>query len=110
MPNFLTVDSTMMCPHGGSVQAITSNTSTQAGGAYVVGQSDTFLIAGCAFTLPDGQPNPCLQVQWVVAATQSTITSDAPLNESSVGLCIAVDGAPQGSVIIAQTQPQVAGT
>jgi hypothetical protein len=111
MPALLTTASVLMCPHGGSVSAITSNTHSNAGGAPLVGMSDTFLIAGCPFTLPGTPPipSPCLTVQWLVGNTSSQIAGDYTLSEASTGLCLAATQAPQGSVIIANTQQQVSG-
>ena len=109
MASLLTTSSVLMCPHGGTVTATTTNTRAQAGGGFLVRASDTFVIAGCAFTLPSGTPHPCATVQWVVAATRSQAVGDFTLTEESVGLCIAPDGAPQGTVLINTTQPQVSG-
>ena len=68
MPALLTVASTMMCPHGGTVAAIPSQTRAAAGAPIVLG-SDTFLVAGCPFNI-SGVPNPCISVQWLVTATR----------------------------------------
>lgn len=108
MAQFLTTASILQCPHGGLVTAITTNTVAQAGGDYIVRSSDTFMIAGCAFTLPSG-PNPCMTVQWVTAALMNTVMSDNVLTEDSVGMCLAADQAPQGPVIISSAQPLVSG-
>jgi len=40
MADFLTTASTMMCPHGGTISASTSNTKVQADGAYVLRPSE----------------------------------------------------------------------
>lgn len=108
MPPLLTVSSVMMCPHGGCVQAIPSNTQTLAGGDPVLRASDTFLVAGCVFTI-GVVPNPCVMVQWVQTALNSQVLSDFTLTQESVGLCIADTGAPQGVVLIIEAQPQVLG-
>jgi hypothetical protein len=108
MAQFLTTASILQCPHGGMVTAITTNTAAQAGGSYIVRSSDTFMVAGCAFTLPSG-PSPCMTVQWVTAALTNTVMSDSVLTEDDVGLCLAADEAPQGPVIISSTQPLVSG-
>jgi hypothetical protein len=105
MPNLLTTASTMMCPHGGTVTAIPGQTQATID-APIVRLSDTFIIAGCAFA-PGGVPMPCVTVQWVVGATRVQAGGDFVLTESSVGLCMSA--APQGSVIIAATQPKVSG-
>jgi hypothetical protein len=97
-----------MCPHGGTVTAITSNTRVSAGGDFVLRSSDTFIIAGCPFIL-GLVPHPCVQVQWVQPAARSQAVGDFTLTEESVGLCVAPDQAVQGTVLIMFTQPQVAG-
>jgi hypothetical protein len=109
MAQFLTTASILQCPHGGMVTAMTTNTVAQAGGEYIVRSSDTFMIAGCAFTLPSGNPNPCMTVQWGTAALTNTVMSDSVLTEDSVGMCLAADQTPQGPVIISSAQPLVSG-
>jgi hypothetical protein len=108
MAGLLNASSLMMCPHGGTVQAITSNTRTQAAGDFVLRQSDTFQVAGCPFNVA-GVPHPCVQVEWVQPAASSQVIGDFTLTEESLGLCIAADAAVQGTVLINLTQPRVAG-
>ncbi len=109
MPSLLTMDSMMMCPHGGQVQPVTSNTHAQANGGFLLRSSDTFVIAGCPFIL-GLVPHPCVQVQWVQPATGSKAASDFTLTQASVGLCVAADMAVQGTVLITLAQPRVSGT
>lgn len=109
MAALLTSSSILMCPHGGTVSAVTSNFQVKAGGDFVLRQSDTFLVAGCPFVIPPGVPQPCLQVLWVEAALQTQAVGDFVLTEESVGLCVADDLAVQGTVLIIFTQPQVSG-
>ena len=108
MSGMLTTASVMMCPHGGTVQAIPSSTAVQFGGSPAVTATDTFMIAGCPFVI-GGVPSPCLTVQWVSPALQSEVNSNPTLTEASVGMCLAATQAPQGAVIISSTQPQVSG-
>jgi hypothetical protein len=108
MAGLLNASSVLMCPHGGTVQVITSNTRTKAAGDFVLRQSDTFLVAGCPFFV-GLLPHPCVQVQWVQPAMQSQAVGDFTLTEQSVGLCTAADQAVQGTVLIVFTQPRVAG-
>jgi hypothetical protein len=108
MPALLNDSSVMMCPHGGSVQAVTSNTRAQAAGGFLLRASDTFVVAGCPFVL-GLVPHPCVEVQWVQPATGSKAVDDFTLTEASVGLCIAPDQAVQGAVLILVAQPSVAG-
>jgi hypothetical protein len=109
MAALLTSSSVLMCPHGGTVSVVTSNTQVKAAGDFVLRQSDTFLVAGCPFTIPPGVPHPCVQVQWVEAALQTQAAGDFALTEESVGLCVAADQAVQGSVLICFAQPQASG-
>lgn len=109
MPALLNTASVMMCPHGGSVQAVSSNTRANIGGAFALRMTDTFIIAGCPFVTPAGVPHPCVQVQWVQTALRSKAVGDFTLTEASVGLCVAPDQAPQGTVLIVSAQPQVSG-
>jgi hypothetical protein len=101
----LTTGSTMMCPHGGSVSATTSNSKVKAD-AYLVTQSDTFTISGCSFTLPSGTPSPCTKVQWVMGDMR-VMVGGPTLSESSVGLCLSAAMIPQGPVSISNTQSKV---
>jgi hypothetical protein len=108
MPALLNTASVMMCPHGGTVQAISANTRTQVGGAYALRGSDAFLIAGCPFATPFG-PHPCVQVQWVATSARSRAIGDFTLTAESVGLCLAPDMTPQGTVLILTAEPRVEG-
>ncbi len=108
MANLLNSSSMMMCPHGGTVSAISSNTRVQAGGGPVLRSSDTFIIAGCALNIA-GAPHPCVSVNWVQPDTRSQVMGDFTLSQQSVGLCVAGDQAVQGTVLIMSTQPQVSG-
>jgi hypothetical protein len=108
MPAFLTTASVLMCPHGGTVQASSSNTQVQAGGAPILRSSDAFVIAGCPFMIGTS-PHPCVTINWVQPAAQSTVLDDPTLTEASVGLCVAPDQAVQGPVNIVTTQPRAGG-
>jgi hypothetical protein len=109
MGALLTTVSMLMCPHGGTVTAISSNTQVSAGGAPLVRSSDTFIIAGCPFTLPGPVPSPCMTVQWIQTDTQSKAAGDFTLSMNSMGLCLAATQAPQGTVLINNTQQKVTG-
>ncbi len=109
MPALLTAASTMMCPHGGTVTATPGATQAVAGAPILRG-SDSFIIAGCPFTLPGGVPSPCVSIDWVQTATNVKHAGALALNQASVGLCLAATQAPQGTVLITATQAQVSGT
>ena len=68
-----------MCPHGGQVSIVSSNTRVVAGGTPIATLADQFLIAGCAFTIPPGKPQPCVRVQWMTPATRVLINGQPPV-------------------------------
>jgi hypothetical protein len=107
MPALLTSASTMMCPHGGTITAIPGQSRANAESPILRG-SDTYIVAGCSFNI-SGIPNPCVTVQWVQTATRVKAGGDFVLDESSTGLCLAATQAPQGAVLILETQPKAEG-
>jgi hypothetical protein len=111
MPGFLLhVGATVMCPHGGQVTAIPSSPKVLVGGQPVVTMADNFPIAGCAFTIPPGKPQPCVKVQWTVPATKVTIGGQFGLIATSSGLCQSAEQAPQGAPIVSVTQVKASAT
>jgi hypothetical protein len=108
MGALLTDSSQLMCPHGGTVQVVTSNSKVKASSGFVLRSSDTFTIVGCPFTMGTVY-HPCTTVQWVVTALRSKAVGDSVLTEDSVGLCQAADQAVQGPVQVVVAQPQVTG-
>jgi len=107
MSFLLTTSSVLMCPHGGTVTATSSNTRAKASN-FLVRMSDTFTIAGCPLTFGP-TPHPCVRVQWVKSTLRCQAGGDFLLNQDSVGLCLAADQAPQGTVLIQSTQMRVTG-
>jgi hypothetical protein len=105
----ITTSSTLTCPHGGTVQIVSSNTKASVNGVYAALASDTFTIAGCPFQLPTTPPtpSPCVTVQWLVTDVQSTVGGTPTLSASSTGLCLAATQAPQGPVSISPGQTHV---
>jgi putative peptidoglycan binding protein len=78
----ITTESTMKCPHFGSVKAVSLRKTL------VLTTSDQFVIAGCTF------PNsPCVQVRWAGPPGR-------PLNSKTSGMCLNSAGAAQGPVIV----------
>jgi hypothetical protein len=106
MPELLTVNDLMMCPHGGSVSLSSTQAKLKADSAFVLLSSDVFVVAGCAFAVPAG-PHPCMTVEWQNPSLKCKAGSEAVLTTASIGLCKAGDQAPQGTVIIQKTQMKV---
>jgi hypothetical protein len=108
MGAYLTASSTLMCPHGGTVSVVPANAKVTLGGSQIVLATDTFPVGACPLNVA-GAPHPCVQVNWIVTALRATADGAQPLTADSVGLCMAADGAVQGSVVIQTTQAEVSG-
>ena len=102
------VGAAAICPHGGQVMTVSSNTRVLVGGQPVATLSDTSTVAGCTFSTPVG-PHPCVRIQWLVAATRVFVNGQPALLQTSTGLALAADQAPQGPPTIVTTQPRVVG-
>jgi hypothetical protein len=72
--------------------------------------ADVCVVAGCAFTVPPGKPQPCVKVQWLVPAARILINGQPALLQTSTGLCQSPEQIPQGPPVIVSTQPRVIGT
>jgi hypothetical protein len=94
------------CPHGGQVTAISADARALASGTPVTLATDQFVVAGCTFALPSG-PQPCVMVQWTTPTVRTLVMGLPAIMATSVGLCIAANGAPNGPAIVAATQPRV---
>ena len=110
MPGLLLhVGATAICPHGGQVSIIPSNTRVIAGNQPVATLGDTFLVAGCAFTVPGPKPQPCVKVQWLVPASRVLAGGQPVILQNSVGLCQSAEQIPQGPPNVIATQMRVKG-
>lgn len=104
----LTTTSTVMCPHGGMAQLVTTNTEALIDGALALLQTDVHPIVGCPFT--PVVYTPCVSIRWVTGATQTSVRNVPVLLQTSVGLCLNAAQAPQGTAIVVQVQQKAKGT
>jgi hypothetical protein len=110
MPGFLFhVGATAICPHGGQVTTISTNVRVLVSDQPVATFGDNYLVAGCAFTVPPGKPQPCIKVQWLVPSTRVLVGGQPVILQSSTGICQSPEQIPQGPPIIATTQVRVRG-
>lgn len=111
MPGFIMhVGATAICPHAGQVTVITKNTRVLVSSQPVATFAGNFLIAGCAFTVPPGKPQPCVKVQWIMPATRVFVGGQPVILQNSTGLCLSAEQIPQGPPNILLTQLRVRGT
>lgn len=102
------VGATAMCPHAGQVQVISSNTRVLVNGMPAATLGDTYLVAGCPFTVgPKYQP--CVKVQWMVPSARILINGQPAILQTSTGLCQSPEQIPQGPPQIVATQTRVSG-
>lgn len=109
MPPLVHVGATILCPHGGSVTVIPSQVRVTVGGQPVATMGDQFMVAGCAFTVPPGKPQPCVKIQWLVPATRVTIGGSPAILQSSTGLAQSAEQIPQGPPTVVVTQMRASG-
>jgi hypothetical protein len=101
MPRLITADSSLKCPHGGTVQIVPAQTRASAG-TPIATAADTFGVVGCTFVV-GGSPHPCVRVEWTTKATRVKAGREV-LTDACIGMCFAADNAPQGTVIISTQQ------
>jgi hypothetical protein len=100
------VGASAICPHGGQIQAVSTNTRVMLSGMPATTASDTFTIAGCAFNVSSA-PSPCLTVKWLVPATRVKVGGQFVILQTSTGLCQSGAQAPQGPPNVTSTQTKV---
>lgn len=101
---------TATCPHGGTLNIIAASPRVMVSGMPVAVLTDQGLIAGCAFTVPPGKPQPCVTTRWIVAATRVLANGQPVLINPSVALCLSAEQIPGGPPIIAASQTRVIAT
>jgi hypothetical protein len=104
------VGATAICPHAGQVTTISTNSRVLVNGTPVATVADTFVVAGCAFTVPPGKPQPCVKVQWLTPAVRVLVNGQPPILQTSTGLCLSAEQAPQGPPTVLAVQPRVVAT
>lgn len=100
---------TALCPHGGNVTVISTNTRVKASGQHIAVLGDTFIIAGCPFMIPSGNPQPCTAIQWLAPATRVKVMGTPVLLKSCTGLCLSAEQIAQGPPNVISTQTRVKG-
>jgi hypothetical protein len=99
-----------ICPHGGQITIVPSNTRVLVSGMPVATVSDIGVVAGCVFTVPGPKPQPCVTARWLVPATRVLINGQPALIQTSTGLCQSAEQIPNGLPTITSTQTRVIAT
>ena len=106
MPGFLLhAGATILCAHGGQVQATVPSPRVRVAGQPIVTQPNPHTVAGCPFNV-SGAPVPCVTAQWVVAALRVTSNGQPVVLMDSQAVCV-----PNGTPLIpAAAQTRVIGS
>jgi hypothetical protein len=101
MPGFvLQMGATMLCSHGGQLQALVPSPRVAVGGSAALTQPSPYVVAACPFTSPP--TGPCVTAQWLTGSTRVLAGGQPLVLVDSVGLC-APTGLP-ATAVVAQTR------
>lgn len=101
---------TITCPHGGPVQVVGGSPRVLLMGMPAATLASQFPITGCPFQVPIGtgtKPQPCVKVQWIVAATRVQAGGSPLILQTSTGICQSIEQIPQGPPAVSVTQTRV---
>jgi hypothetical protein len=98
---------TATCPHGGTLNIIAASPRVMVSAMPAAVLTDQGMVAGCAFTLPNGKPQPCVTTKWIVAATRVMANGQPVLINPLTALCLSAEQIPGGPPIIAGSQTRV---
>ena len=82
----LHLGATVLCAHGGQATPSAPVARVLVSGQPVATQAAPSLVAGCAFSPPQGN-GPCITAQWVVAATRVFAAGQPVLLMSGQAVC-----------------------
>ncbi len=101
----LHVGATVLCAHAGQAQPTAPNPRVLVSGQPIVTMPAPYVVAGCPFTTPAGNPLPCVTGQWVTGSTRILSNGAPVLLMDSQAICT-----PTGTpLIITVTQTRVMG-
>lgn len=96
---------TVLCMHGGQMQATVPNPRVKVSGQQTLTQPNPWTVSGCPFTAGT-TPMPCVTAQWTSAATRVKSGSQPLLLLDSQATCT-----PNGTgVNVVMTQMRVKGS
>jgi hypothetical protein len=106
MPGFLLhLGATVLCSHAGQATPTAPNPRVLVSGQPVVPMTSPYVVAGCALPTPPAANGPCVNAQYVSAATRVSSNGVPLLLLDSQAICV-----PTGTPLMAAvTQTRVVG-
>lgn len=98
----LNQSATVLCMHGGQAQPTVPLPRVRLSGAMAIGQTTTYVVGGCPFTVPGPAPSPCLTATWTVPATRVRSGGIPLVLQNSSATCT-----PNGTGLIVASPGQV---
>ena len=96
---------TVICAHAGQAQPTAPNPRVLVSGQPIVTMPAPYVVAGCPFTTPAGNPLPCVTGQWITGSTRILSNGVPVLLMDSQAICT-----PTGTpLFITVTQTRVTG-
>jgi hypothetical protein len=98
------------CPHGVPLTIVAASPRVMVSNMPAAVLTDQGLVAGCPFTLPNGQPQPCVTTRWIAGATRVLANGQPLLVNPCTALCMSATQVPNGPPIISGSQTRVIAT
>lgn len=87
MPGFILHEgASVLCAHGGQATPTAPSPRVSVLGMAVATTPAPYAVAGCAFTLPEGN-GPCVTAQWLVGATRVTVSGQPVVISTGLATC-----------------------
>lgn len=99
----MTVNSTVMCSHGGQAQLVTPVPRVLLSGQPAVAMTTAVVVAGCPFNTGTN-PAPCLTGQFMTGALRVLLGGQPALLQSSTGLAMGGPAPVPLQLILTQTR------
>ena len=106
--NLMHLNATVMCPHGGQVTFLPSQSRGLVTGQVIWTVADQTTITGCPFTVGT-KPQPCVTVQWITPSARVQVNGSQVITQGSTGLCLSAERIPQGSPMVTVIQQKAVG-
>ncbi len=104
----LHVGAIVQCPHQIPAQMIAASARVKVGGQPVLVVNDTFIIAGCPFSV-SGKYQGCVKILWVAPATRVKAGGRFVVLQNSTGICQSADPIANGPPSVNVVQMRAKG-